>query len=163
MKTVVNIAGLMPDGSFDSISIQKVPVEWLQCSVSGEWLSRSEFGLNDNGNITRTNCTRTYMMKTDDYKATKEAFEKLKSSGEYKAKEALIKKNADLMCNTMRIGDLIEALAKLNADDFVCIAQSGYYADGDRAEIFAPEVVGKQEFPFGDRTVYSIGHSGQNY
>lgn len=163
MKTVVNIAGLMPDGSFDSISIQKVPVEWLQCSVSGEWLSRSEFGLNDNGNITRTNCARTYMMKTDDYKATKEAFEKLKGSREYKDQEALIKKNANLMCNTMRIGDLIEALAKLNADDFVCIAQSGYYADGDRAEIFAPEVVGKQEFPFGDRTVYSIGHSGQNY
>jgi hypothetical protein len=163
MKTVVNIIGLMSDGSFDLILIQKVPDDWRECSVSGEWRPLEEFGLNDNGNATRTNCTRTYMMNTDDYKATKEAFEKLKSSGDYKAKEALIKKNANLMCNTMRIGDLIASLGKLNPEDFVCITQSGYYAEGDRAEIFTAEVVGKQEYPFGERVVYSIGHSSQSY
>ena len=161
MKKVVNVVGLMPDGSYNSILIQEVPNNWRQCSVSGEWRPLEDFGLTKHGYPSRNICDRVFNMNRDSYYRLYESFEKLKKSNDYKEKELLVEGDKNLTHNTMKVSELIELLNKLNPDDLVCMTQSGDYAEGERAEIFAPKLIFKKMDFFGKTTIYSIGHSSQ--
>ena len=68
---------------------------------------------------------------------------------------------------TITVAQMIEALNRLPQDAKLVMTESGYYADGDIAEIMLPEVytvksVQDPEFVRGE-TVYRIGHSHQSY
>jgi hypothetical protein len=167
---VVNIVGLMPDGSYQAIRIDDVPSDYIECSCTGEYLPRSEFGLkvldDDYTRISRTNGLRSYNMSWDDYQATKLALPSVKNSREYLSMKGVLRSRQHMLSNTMKIRDMIEALQKLNPDDLICITQHGYYADGNRADIFEPVKEGSIDINLDGsviRTVYSIGDSSQSY
>lgn len=167
---VVNIVGLMPDGSYDAIRIDDVPNDFRMCSQTGEYLPQTEFGLKilDDGTtrISRTNCERTYNMSKDDYNAIYESLKQVLKSKEYLAQKQRLTNRQNMLYNTMKIRDMIEALQKLDPDDLVCVTQSGYYAEGYHAYIFEPTLEGKVDVNLDGgivRNVYSIGHSTQTY
>ena len=68
---------------------------------------------------------------------------------------------------TITVAEMIAALSVLPPEAKLVMTESGYYADGDIAEIMFPEVytvkgVEDKEFVRGE-TVYRIGHSHQSY
>ena len=69
---------------------------------------------------------------------------------------------------SITVAQMIEALSQLPSDAKLVVTESGYYSEGEFAEIMLPEpYVSKYDDKFlnvkqGD-TVYRIGHSHQSY
>lgn len=62
------------------------------------------------------------------------------------------------------VEEMIKALQALPAGSKLCITQEGHYAQGHFADISLPgPVLLVEEVSDSDFTVYSIGHSDQNY
>ena len=64
------------------------------------------------------------------------------------------------------VADMIAALQRLPADAQLCVTQTGYYCDGDLADICFPDAVDISQDDDGVLAVgpvYTIGHSHQSY
>jgi hypothetical protein len=161
---VVNIIGLMPDGTYTSIKIDDVPDTYIPCSVSGEYLPRVEFSKHRDGSITMTNCYRTYEMTPEEMEVVRNHKNEIFKSKLYSNLASGLKEDGSFMGDSISVQDLIAQLQKLKPTDRVCIQQDGYYADGKYASIYdTPEFVCEQNPLFGDAKLYSIGYSSQHY
>lgn len=143
----------LKDGQF---SVDEVPDDWIQCSVSHEYRPREEF-CDPNGVQVRTNCERTYQMSgMGDYKAL---CSRVVDCATYKEKLRDFHKEQELIRESVSVEDMIGALKQLPKGSRLCVLQEGYYASGQYADIYFPELhkeVDNVEF-------YSLGFSSQNY
>jgi hypothetical protein len=155
MKSVINIIH-QQDGSVTS-EICQVPDDYIQCSVSGTWVPKSEMCDSD-GNMIRTNSLWTYNIPigmnliraaTIDHRMTQH----------YRALLVKFESTRQAQENSVPIQELIDGLLELQRvkpNARVCVTQEGYYAEGRYGWVNTdPEHVYEE--------VYSIGHSSQNY
>ena len=141
--------------------IQEVPNNYILCSISGEYRPKEEYTSNGTEQ-TRTNCTSTYLMSTEESKVLKLETEKIKLSNSYQNLRRELHNEQLLFNNSVSIDFLIEELQKIREVDKtaqIVITQDGHYADGICANIYSPQKLGT----FNDCTYYHIGHSSQNY
>jgi hypothetical protein len=155
MKTVVNIIH-QQDGSVTS-EICQVPDDYIQCSVSGTWVPKSEMCDSD-GNMVRTNSLWTYNM-SGGMNLIRAATIDHRMTPQYRALLVEVESIKQAQENSVPIQELIDSLLELQRvkpNARVCVTQDGYYADGGYGWVNTnPEQVYED--------VYSIGHSSQNY
>jgi len=78
MRTVIEV-----NSKKMTVEFREVPMDYIECTHCGEWVPRESFGLNDEGQRTRTNCEECYMMKIADYEKTGKDFVELKKINLY--------------------------------------------------------------------------------
>lgn len=137
------------------IVLQPHSEEYYCCSLCGYWKIKSIFA--PEGIINKTNCDSCYRSPSmDAIKVEYQAIENDFNTKILRAKhEKKMKEQWELKQNSISVADMIKALKKLPKDALLVVKQEGYYAEGKYADIFLPQ---KET-----DTVYSIGHSCQNY
>jgi len=152
MKTVLHIKDNTP-------VIEMVPDNWLQCSISFEYRPPEEFRNEGDQFQTRTNCTRTYKMRMAEMEALITSVREIISGDKYKSLANYFAEKNSYMGASISVQEMIDELLKLNPSDRLLVTQDGYYAEGDLACVFEPEL----KKTIDSVNFYSIGHSSQNY
>jgi len=150
MKTVIAIKTLSPI---------KVPQEWIQCSVCGEYSSPTEYRKPDQENQSRTNCTSCYEMQWNDMKALQQRTADIMKSWQYINVCNELKMGVTYKRSSISVEDMIYMLQKLPANSRLIMTQEGYYANGSLADIHDPVI----DKTIDDIIYYAIGHSSQTY
>ena len=156
MKSAINIIH-QPDGSVTS-EICQVPDDYIQCSVSGTWVPKSEM-CDADGNMIRTNSLWTYNTPMTEFNRAQAATIDHRMTTKYRALMVKFESIRQAQENSVPIQELIDSLLELQRvkpNARVCVTQDGYHADGRYGSVYTdPEHVHED--------VYSIGHSSQNY
>lgn len=153
-KRVVTIVAGIP-------AIKEVPMDWIRCSVSGEYRPAIEF-MTD-GVQTRTNCTRTKGLSLEDMEKESEQTKKIQNGPGFQHLAKTLSMTNSAFEYSIPVSEMIEQLQKIQQADptaRVLMTQNGYYADGKFADIHYPE---KQLDGVDGISYYSIGNSSQNY
>jgi len=155
MKTVIHVVN-------EKITQEEVPDDYILCSISGEYRPKDEFCTDEK--MTRTNCYRTYIAKSEDNTALRAKVKVIQDSNEYRVKCNELRLKGELNFNSEYASEMIETLQCLIKEHGenvrVLMTQEGYYADGKYADLIPPEKVGVD---IEGNAVFSIGHSTQNY
>lgn len=164
---VVNLKCLNSDGSYQFLEIENIPDDYLQCTVTGEWLDRKEFCNEGEANIVRTNCFRSYCMSSEEISRTKKHYKDITLGAEFRGLSQKVSQYINMRSNSISVKDMIEALSKLNPDDLLIVTQEGYYADSGIASINTPVLVSEMDNFLNNNGTkerfFTIGHSVQNY
>lgn len=136
---------------------REVPENYDECSVCGIFHPPESFRNEDQQSKSRTNCKSCYEAPSDQWNQIEQEKERHKE-----ARNKLIQEENHIetvMVNSVSVEALIHLLEQLPKDARIAITQSGYYSDGEFAQIHAPEL--KETLSTGKK-VYVIGHSSQN-
>ena len=94
--------------------IEEIPVNWIMCSVSGEFRPPEEF-MRD-GVQCRTNCYRTFMMPFEEMNALKEQTREIFLSSAYRFKYRELREiveKQELLKSSISIQDMIAKLQEI--------------------------------------------------
>jgi hypothetical protein len=138
----------------------EVPTGYHECSVCGEYHPVEEFN-NDNSKVrTRTNCSKCYNLKRDDFMKKIEETKNLKKSNKYNIiKNNIKRKNEQIQeeqYSSVLVEDLIESLKQLPKGSKVVIEQEGYYCEERYGEIYLNPKLDKKA----TQDIYIIGYGG---
>jgi len=91
----------------------EVPLDWIKCSVSGEYRPHQEFRNEDQHYQSRTNCTRTYMMSSAEMQALSKQTAAQQSKVRYLEQQMYREAQDDVA--GVSVADLIAELQRLQA------------------------------------------------
>jgi hypothetical protein len=150
MKQVIDIT---------TLSVIQVPVEYIECSVCGEFHSPESYRKLDESTQSRTNCEKCYSMPLEEFYTLSASTKVMQKSQQYRAIVEKLTFDRNLLGGSVSVEEMIDALNKLPKGSRVLVTQSGYYCEDPIANCFLPT----HYKTVGETNIYKIGSSDQAY
>ena len=155
IKRIINLI------DFDPIMMD-VPSDWERCSVTGEFRPPEEFYNVGDNRKTRTNCTRSYMMSSEETRECKEKTRLVTASRKFANLTTALAHSINYNENSVSIDEMLSALQELklrHPSARLIATQAGYYAEGNLAEVYTN--FSKPEETIGNTVYFELSNSTQ--